>query len=630
MDRNTIIGLLLIFLLIIGYSYFTKPTEEEIQEQRRVRDSIAQVEQQRTLEQKMIEEQTVNSQDVIKAETEVDSTEIESFKNQFGSFGESAIGENDFYVLENELIKVKIATLGARVYSVELKNFQTYDSLPLILFDGDSTVFGLNFFAQNRVINTNSLFFQTNREDKSIVAKDNGETISFKLHAGENKYIEYVYTINPDSYLIDFDMNFVGLSDIIDQRSGFLTLNWETMIPGQEKGKTWETQNSGIYFKYYQDEVDNLNERSDEDEEDLRTRVKWIAFKQQFFSSILIADEAFTNANIKSKAIDNSSRYIEDYKAEISVPFTAKQDQTFGLNFYFGPNHYNTLKKYSEIDEEYLEMERIIPLGWGFFLMHWINRFAVIPVFNYLEKYISNYGIIILVLTILLKLILFPFTYKSYQSTGKMRVLKPQIDEINKKIPKEKTMERQKATMDLYKKVGVNPAGGCLPMLLQFPILIAMFRFFPASIELRQKSFLWADDLSAYDSVLDLPFTIPAYGDHVSLFCLLMAITNVFYTIMNNKMNPAQTQQMPGMKTMMYLMPVMFLVWFNNYSSGLSYYYFISTLITIGQTLLIRRFVDDDAILKKLETAKKKPVKKSKWQARIEEMQKQQQKGRKK
>jgi YidC/Oxa1 family membrane protein insertase len=625
MDRNTIIGLLLIFLLIIGYSYFTKPSEEEIQEQRRIRDSLVEVQQKQAIEQKLLEDESINNKNVIKADVETDAAEVESYKNQFGSFGEAAVGENEFYLLENELLKIKIATLGGRIYSVELKDFQTYDSLPLILFDGDTTVFGLNFFAQNRVINTNSLFFVADREEKTILADKTSQSISFKLFAGENKYIEYIYTMNPNSYMIDFDMNFVGMNEIIDQRAGYLTLNWETMIPGQEKGKVWETQNSGIYYKYYQDEVDNLTERSDEDDEDIRTRVKWIAFKQQFFSSILIADESFTNAIVKSKAIDNSSRYIESYFAEISIPYSSKPSETFALNYFFGPNHYNSLKKYSELDEnEYLELERIVPLGWGFFLMHWINRFAVIPVFNYLERYIGNYGLIILVLTILLKLILFPFTYKSYQSTGKMRVLKPQIDEINKKIPKEKTMERQKATMDLYKKVGVNPAGGCLPMVLQFPILIAMFRFFPASIELRQKSFLWAEDLSAYDSILDLPFTIPAYGDHISLFCLLMAITNVVYTVMNNKMNPAQTQQMPGMKTMMYFMPVMFLVWFNNYSSGLSYYYFISTLITIGQTLLIRHFVDDEAILKKLETAKKKPVKKSKWQARIEDMQKKQ------
>jgi YidC/Oxa1 family membrane protein insertase len=288
-----------------------------------------------------------------------------------------------------------------------------------------------------------------------------------------------------------------------------------------------------------------------------------------------------------------------------------------GFKFYFGPNHYLTLRKYKE-----LELDRLIHLGWSF--LGWINRFMVIPVFNFLEQFIGSYGIIILILTILIKLVLFPLTYKSYLSTAKMKVLKPQIDEINSKIPKEKAMERQQAMMGLYKKAGVNPMGGCLPMLLQMPILIALFQFFPASIELRGEPFLWATDLSSYDSILQLPFNIPFYGDHVSLFCLLMAITNIVYTHMNQEM-AASSQQMPGMKTMMYMMPVMFLFFFNSYASGLSYYYFISTLFTIGQTLLFRKFVNEKALLAKIHAHQKKPVKKSGFQQRLEDMARQQQ-----
>lgn len=624
MDKNTIIGLLLIFLLIIGYSYFTKPTEHDLANARRKTDSIANIEATRVIEQKKREDQAQNTVTSIANSEVKDTAAVNDYKNQFGVFGDASIGENEFFVVENELIKIKIASLGGKVYSVELKDYKTHDSLPLILFDGDSTIFGLNFFAQNRVINTNQLFFRTDAPN-SIVVKDKPEVLSFKLFAGDNKYIEYIYSLAPDSYSLDFDMNFVGMNEVISLGSNFLSLKWDVMIPGQEKGRSWEQTNSTIYYKYYQDEVDNLSERSSEAEEDIRTKLKWIAFKQQFFASVLIADSNFPNAYVEANSIEDNSKYIKHYKTDISIPYTSKPQETFGLKYYFGPNHYNSLRQFSKEDpNENLQLERIVPLGWGFFLMHWINRFAVIPVFNFLEGYIANYGIIILILTILLKLLLFPLTYKSYVSTAKMRVLKPQIDEINKKIPKDKSMERQKATMDLYKKVGVNPAGGCLPMLLQMPILIAMFRFFPASIELRQKSFLWATDLSTYDSIFDLPFTIPAYGDHVSLFCLLMTVTNLVYTHMNNKLNVGTQQQMPGMKTMMYLMPVMFLVWFNNYASGLSYYYFIATLITMGQMALIRYFVDDDAVLKKLETSKKKPVKKSKWQARIEDMTKKQ------
>ncbi|MCA1744212.1 MAG: membrane protein insertase YidC, partial [Bacteroidales bacterium] len=320
------------------------------------------------------------------------------------------------------------------------------------------------------------------------------------------------------------------------------------------------------------------------------------------------------------------SPFLNYNKAEAVVPVDFSTNQEIGFQFYFGPNRFYTLNSY----DKDLELNKLIDLGWG--ILGWINRYAVIPVFNFLEGFIGSYGIIILILTLLIKLVLFPLTYKSYISSAKMKVLKPQIDEINERIPKDKAMERQQATMALYKKAGVNPMGGCLPMLLQMPILIALFRFFPASIELRQESFLWATDLSTYDSILDLPFNIPFYGAHVSLFTLLMAATNIVYTKMNAEMTQS-ANQMPGMKTMMYMMPVMFLFFFNSYSAGLSYYYFVSTLITIGQTLLIRQFVDDKLLLKKIQAQQKKPVVKSKFAQRLEDMTKQQkqlQKGSKK
>ncbi len=346
--------------------------------------------------------------------------------------------------------------------------------------------------------------------------------------------------------------------------------------------------------------------------------MKWVGYKSQFFSSVFIANNTFSGASVKMEMEKNeNSPYLLYNDSDISIPLDFTKNETVGFQFFFGPNHFYTLNSY----DSDLDLTKLIRLGWG--ILGWINRYAVIPIFNYLEKGISNYGLIILILTIIIKLVLFPFTYKSYISTAKMKVLKPQIDEINERIPKEKAAERQQATMGLYKKAGVNPMGGCLPMLLQMPILIAMFRFFPASIELRQESFLWATDLSSYDSIVNLPFTIPLYGAHVSLFTLLMAATNIIYTRMNSSMQ--SSNQMPGMKGMMYMMPVMFLFIFNNYASGLSYYYFISTLITIGQTFLIRQFVDDKKILAQLNANQKKPVKKSKFAQRLEEMAKQQQ-----
>ncbi|NLA24445.1 MAG: membrane protein insertase YidC, partial [Bacteroidales bacterium] len=312
---------------------------------------------------------------------------------------------------------------------------------------------------------------------------------------------------------------------------------------------------------------------------------------------------------------DDNSEYLKKFYAELSLPVNRESHVEVPIKLYYGPNKFSVLKSYDN------KLEKLVPLGWGIF--GWVNRFLIIPVFNWLGSFIGSYGIIILLLTIFIKLLLFPLTYKSYMSTAKMKVLKPQIDELAKKYPKGKEMERQQATMNLYKRVGVNPMGGCLPMLLQFPILIAMFRFFPASIELRQQSFLWADDLSTYDSILDLPFKIPLYGDHISLFTLLMAAALMVSTIMTSKNQPTNNQ-MPGMKTMMYFMPIMLLFFFNEYAAGLSYYYFLANLITILQTWAIRRFfVNDEKVLAKLEENKKKPVKKSKWQARLEQAAKQ-------
>jgi YidC/Oxa1 family membrane protein insertase len=413
--------------------------------------------------------------------------------------------------------------------------------------------------------------------------------------------------------MIDFDLNLQGMNQYIASNQSYLNFTWSYDVPRQERASRFgEDRYTNISYKFFEDEVGNLSQNKS-DEENLNTKVKWIGFKQLFFGSTIISDDSFPNAQIRQEKTNDNPEYLANFLADIAFPYQGAPNETIGMQFYFRPNHYQTLQQYG------LDLERQVYLGYA--IVRPVNKFVIIPVFNFLRNYINNFGLIILLLTLFIKSILFPFTYKSYMSQAKMRALKPEIDEINAKFGKDKAMEKQQATMALYKKAGVNPMGGCLPMLLQFPILIAMFFFFPTSIELRQESFLWAPDLSTYDSILDLPFNIPQYGSHVSLFCLLMTVTTIFYTRLNQQ--TTATPGMPGMKTMMYLMPVMFLFILNSYPSGLSYYYFLANLITIGQTYLIRQFVDDDKIRAKIQVNKKKPVKKSSFQKRLEDMAKQ-------
>lgn len=614
MNKDQIIGLLIIGAILVGYSYYMKPSEEELAKAKLKRDSIemVQAEQQKTLmlqdEQKKAD--ATNTKEVISDESSKAEAPA-SLTNKYGEFSAAATGDIDYVYIENDVVRLKIATKGGRVYSAELKKYQTSESLPLILFDGDSTIFGIDFFTHdNLAISTNNMFFVPQETEKDIDASTESKSLSMRMMAGDNKYIEYVYTLKPGDYMVNFDMNLVGLDKVLSPTHNYLDLNWEYYVPSQERGKKFENTYSGIYYKHLEDEVDNLSERSDKDEENIRTKLRWIGYKQQFFSSVFIADNYFTNADMKSTTEPEDSKYLKFYSSTIGLPHTVKPNEHHSFKFYFGPNHFTTLKQYK------LGLEKLVPLGWGIF--GWINQYAVIPLFNFLGSFISNYGIIILLMTIIIKLVLFPLTYKSYMSTAKMKVLKPQIEELTKNIPKDKSMERQQKTMELYKKAGVNPMGGCLPMALQMPILFAMFRFFPASIELRQQSFLWATDLSSYDSIINLPWNVPFYGDHVSLFTLLMTISTIIYTRMNQS-NMGDTQ-MAGMKTMMYLFPVMMLFWFNSYASGLSYYYFIANVITFSQMYFIKRFVNEEEIMKKLESNKKKPVKKSGFQARLEKM----------
>ena len=536
----------------------------------------------------------------------------EEAQNRYGVFSSSASGENSFINLENDKVKIKLSTLGGRVYSAEIKNYQTFDSLPLILFDGDSTEFGLRFFTiDNKPIETKMFYFKPVKEKTGFDASGSKQSVPLRLEVGEGRYIEFLYTLEPGSFMVDLDITLHGMDKIIAGNLNSLDLNWEIFMPQQEKGRKNENDYSSLKYKFFEGEVEGFRMRSTKDveEEDIPTKIKWVAFKDQFFSSVIIADNFFTNGCVRSEQLA-STKYFRNMRTELGIPYEGKSEEKINLSFYFGPNHFQTLKKYG------MELNELVFLGKN--IIRIINQYVIIPIFNWLNNFIGNYGIIILILTIIIKMGLFPFTYKSYMSQAKMRVLKPQVNEINAKFPKkEDAMKKQQATMALYKRAGASPMGGCLPMLLQMPVLFAMFRFFPSSIELRQEGFLWAHDLSTYDSILQLPFEIPMYGDHVSLFTLLMTAS----TILTMKINspPTDSTQMPGMKGMMYIMPVMFMFILNNFSAGLTYYYFLANIITFGQNLITKRFIDEEAILKKLAENKKKPVQKSKWQKRLEE-----------
>ncbi|HON19187.1 MAG TPA: membrane protein insertase YidC [Salinivirgaceae bacterium] len=601
MDRNTVIALVLSALVLIGWGYLTKPTPEQIERAKQIRDSLENIKAEQ--ERQRVKEIEINNSNPILAS---DATVADkAFEAKLGDFSSRLTGENEFYTIENSLLSIVISKKGGRPYSIRLKEFKTYDSLPLYLFKGDTTVFGLTFNANNSStpINTNNLFWEKVAEEKS----DSSQTLKMRLPVSETQYIEYSYTLYNDKYHLDFNIDMVNMGQIV--RSNYFNFDWSYWVPSSEKSLKWEQQRSAVYYKYSAGDVEYLGETSDEQKK-LTEKIRWVAFKSQFFSSIIRSNDGFNEIVLKARKVPDPG-FVKEFAMTAAIPYGGEPNESHKFTMFFGPNKYYLLDSYGE------DYQRIIPLGWGIF--RWVNRYIVIFLFNFLNSFISNYGIIILLLTIIIKVLIFPLTYKSYLSTAKMKVLKPEIDELNEKYPnKEDAVKKQQAMMDLYKRAGVSPMGGCLPTLLQLPILIAMFSFFPSSFELRQQPFLWADDLSSYDAIFHLPFNIPFYGSHVSLFCLLMVITNIVYIKLSDQTSMSSST-MPGMKTMMYMMPIMMLFIFNDYASGLSYYYLLSLLITILQTVLFRQMVDEKALHAQIQANKLKPVKKSAFQKRLEE-----------
>ncbi len=621
MDKNTIIAFVLIGIVLFVFSWYNRPTPEQVEAQRQYQDSIARIETARQLE--ISQQENLEKQAEADLQAAPDSVRQARLEGTYGVFAQAMHGTEEFVTMENELVELRLSTKGGRIAYARLKEYDTHDARPLVLFDEKESIFDFTLVsATNRVVNTSDMYFTpVNQGDGSVV---------MRLTMGEGAYLDFTYTLKPDDYMLSYSIKGTGLNGILAPSTNTIDLVWQQDVRQQEKGRKFESRYTALYYKFMADDVEYLSE-SKNDSKQLSNRLKWIGYKDMFFSTVLIMDndEGFEATTLDSKVL-TADGYLKRYKANTTLPFDLQGRESTDMKFYFGPNRYALLKSYDKgvVKEQQLDLEKMISLGVSVF--RWMNQYFIIPLFDFLGKFIGNYGLLIFVLTLIVKLILFPLTYKSYMSSAKMRVLRPQVEELNEKYPgQEKAMERQKAVMDLYSRAGASPMSGCLPMLLQMPVLIALFMFFPSAIELRHESFLWAKDLSTYDAIVSwntyIPIITPYFGNHISLFCLLMTITNIVYTKFNMEMTNTGQQQMPGMKIMMYMMPLMFLFFFNEYASGLTYYYFISTLMTILQTFVFRFFIDEEKLLAKLEANKKKPQKKSGFMKRLEEAQRVQQ-----
>ena len=604
MDKNTITGLVLIALLLVGFSFFSRPSEEQLAAQKRYYDSIAVVQKQEEALKAKSAAALANEKEET---TSVDSTSL---------FFDAMEGKESFTTIQNNLVEITFVNKGGRVYSAMLKDYNGQDGKPIVLFNGSDAEMNFNFYNKKETVQTRDYYFEVvNKTDSSI---------TMRLAADKDSYIDFAYTLKPDSYLLGFTIQATGMAGKLAS-TDYVDISWSQRARQLEKGYTYENRLAELMYKVVNDGTDNLSAAKD-DEKQIEGRVDWVAFKNQFFSSVFIANQDFDKVAVKSKMEKQGTGYIKDYSAEMNTFFDPTGKQATDMYFYFGPNHYKTLKALDKGRDDKWELDNLVYLGWP--LIRWINKYITINVFDWLSGWGLSMGLVLLLLTIMVKIAVYPATWKTYMSSAKMRVLKPKIDEINKKYPKqEDAMKKQQEVMSLYSQYGVSPMGGCLPMLLQFPILMALFMFVPSAIELRQQSFLWAPDLSTYDAFITFPFHIPFLGNHLSLFCLLMTVTNILNTKFTMQQQDTGAQpQMAAMKWMMYLMPIMFLFVLNDYPSGLNYYYFISTLISVGTMIVLRKTTDEDKLLAILEAKKKDPkqMKKTGFAARLEAMQKQQ------
>ena len=605
MNKNTIIGFLLIGVIMFGFTWYQSRQYQEQMEVQAQLDSIARVEQMAAMAMDSVKK----AQGTV-AETDVKVSSIPAYKDSL--LTSARMAEASMYRLANDRIEIEFTSRGAQPYSVKLNDYKSYDSTDLYLIRPDMSRYDIKLYAGEN-INTKDFNFEVVEHSDSVLV--------MRLPFSNGGFIQQRYALAKDSYSLYNELSLVGMDGVIPHNVSMLDIDWNVVIPRLEKGYKYEKQYSMLDYYFTGDKKPEQIARGKDDSERVDTKVKWFAFQQQFFSAIMTASNEFASADfdVKYFAEDDPSKNLMACSAKLRSDFNiAGGDVVLPYEFYFGPNDYSILSDYGQ------KYEKIIPLGgW---LVGWISRFVIIPCFNLLGRFITNYGLIILLMTILIRVVISPLTIKSYKSSAKMQVLKPEIDQLNKKYPNEKdAMKKQQAMMELYRKAGISPMGGCLPMLLQMPILFAMFRFFPACIDLRQQKFLWADDLSAYDSIWNFGVNVPLLGDHLSLFALLMAVTMFFYSKMTSS-QMSDDPNMAGMKFMsVWMMPIMMFFICNNLSAALSYYYLLSNIFTMAQTWYIRKFVvTEDRVRAEMVANANKPKQKSKWQQRLEEAQRMQ------
>lgn len=599
-DANTIIGFVLIFGILLFMLWQNQPSQEEIDAKKAEQELVdAKAKEAAPAEESLPATTTVNFQD---------STAVANYKSTIGAFGFTKASDATT-VLENDLVYMKISNKGGQIVEARLKKFKTYDSIPVYLIKDGNASFGIDFStSDNRVLNTKDLFFEPTLSDNGA-----NKVLSMKAKVSQNQYLEYRYEMKPDEYLIDFSIKSQGLSNVINS-SKPVDLDWKLKAIRHSKSIQYSNRYSELTYNYEDGKIDKLSDTSDKDEE-TEEDVKWLSYRQHFFSSILVTDKPFETATLTSENLvkeeSHTQKFMKIYDSQMPLKIEGGE-LSYNMKWYYGPTDQKVLSQYKEIG-----LDDSIPFGWGIFGL--INRYLFTPLFSFLSGF-APAGIAIIIMTILVRLAMSPVTYKSYLSQAKMKVLKPEIAEINEKY-KDNQMKRQQETMKLNNKAGVSPLSGCIPALIQLPIFYSLFMFFPTSFALRQKSFLWADDLSSYDTIAQLPFTIPFYGDHVSLFPILASIAIFFYMMMTTGQNMTQQPGMPNMKFIMYLSPLMMLFFFNTYASGLSLYYFVSNLITIFIMLAIKNFILDDAkIHAQIQENKKKPKKENKFQRKMREM----------
>ena len=638
MNKNTLIGTVLMCLIFMAMVWTSQPSAEQLEAQRRAQDSIARL-QTEAIENSMNAGAAASEepQDSL-ALAQADSIKQALRQQKYGNIAAAATGEEQIVNLSNNVLSVDISTKGGVLQKATLLEYENYKDEQLVLFDAKNNHQYFTFYSvYGKYITTEDIYFTPlAKTDSSVV---------MRLKSDDGGILDFVYRLSPDSYLLDFTIHTVNLDNIVAPTQPSLQLTWNQKLVRTELGRSFEERYSSLFYKYSGESVNDLSQTGS-DSERLDGPLAWFNFKNQFFSTILAGNDLFRSGSLSSNALkeDVSPEYLKEYSADVEIDFTdrLKGEQIVPMTYFIGPNNYSLLRDMNDEiasrvgkTNENLEIQNSIYLGWP--IVRHINRWIVIPIFHFLDNFNLGYGLIILLLTIFIKLVTLPFTYKSFKSSAKMRIAQkmPEVQAINEKYPnQEDAMAKQQALMALYGKMGVNQMGGCLPMLLSWPVLIALFYFFPTSIELRGESFLWAKDLSTYDAIITWDEPIPVvnwiFHGHISLFCLIMTVVQIFYTWLMQKQNPAQ-QAMPGMAMMMYLMPLFFLVFLNDYSAGLSYYYTLSLLFSIIQTYAIRASMNEDKILAEMKANLSNPNRKkggkkaSGWIARLQEIQRQQQ-----